>query len=31
VNLEHRSLRGVEGDIFNALVWGCGADVLVRV
>jgi len=30
VNLEHRSLRGVEGDIFSALVWGCGADVLVR-
>ncbi len=30
VDLEHRSLRGVEGDLFSALVWGCGADVLVR-
>jgi formimidoylglutamate deiminase len=30
VNLEHRSLRGVVGDIFSALVWGCGAEVLVR-
>jgi len=28
VNLEHPSLRGVEGDVFSALVWGCGADVL---
>jgi formimidoylglutamate deiminase len=29
VELEHRSLRGVDGgDVFEALVWGCGADVL---
>jgi formimidoylglutamate deiminase len=29
VDLGHRSLRGVEdGDVFDALVWGCGADVL---
>ena len=29
VDLEHRSLSGVDGgDVFEALVWGCGADVL---
>ena len=29
VDLEHRSLRGLDGgDVFEALVWGCGADVL---
>ncbi len=29
VDLEHRSLRGVEpGDVLDALVFGCGADVL---
>jgi formimidoylglutamate deiminase len=29
VDLGHRSLRGVDGgDVFEALVWGCGADVL---
>ena len=29
VDLGHRSLRGVEdGDVFEALVWSCGADVL---
>jgi formimidoylglutamate deiminase len=29
VDLGHRSLRGIEGgDVFEALVWGCGADVL---
>ena len=30
VDLDHRSLRGVEGDVFSALVFGCGADVFVR-
>jgi formimidoylglutamate deiminase len=29
VDLGHRSLRGVDGDVFQALVSGCGADVLV--
>jgi formimidoylglutamate deiminase len=30
VDLEHRSLRGVDGgDVFDALVAGCGADVVV--
>ena len=29
VDLEHRSLQGVEGgDVFEALVWSCAADVL---
>jgi formimidoylglutamate deiminase len=28
VDLGHRSLHGAE-DVFEALVWGCGADVLV--
>jgi formimidoylglutamate deiminase len=29
VDLQHRSLRGVDGgDVFEALVWGCAADVL---
>jgi hypothetical protein len=29
VDLGHRSLRGVaDGDVFDALVWGCAADVL---
>jgi formimidoylglutamate deiminase len=29
VDLGHRTLRGVEdGDVFEALVWSCGADVL---
>jgi formimidoylglutamate deiminase len=29
VDLDHRSLRGVDGgDVFEALVWGCAADVL---
>jgi formimidoylglutamate deiminase len=29
VDLEHQSLRGVDGgDVFDALVWGCAADVL---
>jgi formimidoylglutamate deiminase len=28
VDLEHRSLRGVE-DVPEGLIWGCGADVLV--
>jgi formimidoylglutamate deiminase len=31
VDLGHRSLRGVgEGDVLNALVFGCGADVFVE-
>jgi formimidoylglutamate deiminase len=30
VDLEHRSLRGLgDGDVFSALVFGCGADVFV--
>ena len=30
VDLEHPSLRGVErGDVLDALVFGCGADVFV--
>ncbi len=30
VDLGHPSLRGVdEGDVLNALVFGCGADVFV--
>ncbi|MDX6482407.1 MAG: hypothetical protein QOE95_178, partial [Gaiellaceae bacterium] len=24
------SLRGVEGDVFSALVWGCGAEVFAQ-
>jgi formimidoylglutamate deiminase len=29
VDLGHPSLRGIDGgDVFDALVWGCGADVL---
>ena len=32
VDLEHPSLRGVDGgDVFEALVWSCGADVLSPV
>jgi formimidoylglutamate deiminase len=31
VDLEHSSLRGVErGDVLDALVFGCGADVFVE-
>jgi hypothetical protein len=31
VDLDHRSLDGVApGDVFEALVFGCGADVLQR-
>ena len=30
VDLEHRSLRGVDPDVLDALVFGCGADVFVE-